>query len=64
MEDEETLKTTAHIGYLADSVQYKVDDLLAQGVVAARVIIRGVFLAGDQLLGVEQLMVRSRTHFV
>lgn len=64
MEDEETLKTSTHVGYLADPVQYEVDDLLAQGVVATRVIVCGVFLARDQLLGVEQLMIRSRTYLV
>lgn len=61
---QETLQTAAHVGYLANSVQHQVDDLFAEGVVTARVIVRCILLAGDQLLGVEQLMVRSRAYFI
>lgn len=48
----------------ADAVEGKIDDFLADGVVAARVVVGGVFLAGDQLFGVEQLAVGARSHFV
>ena len=40
------------------------DLLLADGVVAAGVVVGGVLLARDQLLGVEQLAVGAHSHFV
>jgi hypothetical protein len=57
VEDEEALQTGALVSQLADSVQDQVDDFLADGVVAASVVVGGVLLARDQLLGVEQLAV-------
>lgn len=48
----------------ADSVQHKVDDLFANGVVAAGIIICSIFLPCDELLGMEQLSVRSSAHLV
>jgi len=64
MEDQESLKTGALLGQLTDSVKNKVDDLLADGVVAASVVVGGVLLAGDQLLGVEQLAVGAHADLV
>ena len=64
VEDEEALETSALIGQLADAVQHEVDDLLADGVVAASVVVGGVLLAGDELLGVEELTVGARAHLV
>ena len=49
---------------LASSVQHEVDDLLADGIVAAGVVIGCVFLPCDQLLGVEQLPVCSGTNLI
>lgn len=49
---------------LADAVQDQVDDLLADGVVAAGVVVGRVFLPGDQLLRVEELPVGPRAHLV
>lgn len=57
VEDEESLEAGALVGQLAAPVQHQVDDLLADGVVAASVVIGCVLLASDQLLGVEQLAV-------
>ena len=51
------LEASAVVCQLADPVQHQVDDLLADGVVPASVVVRRVLLAGHQLLGVEQLAV-------
>ena len=40
------------------------DDLLTDGVVTTGKVVRGVFLAGDQLLRVEQLAVRTRADLI
>jgi hypothetical protein len=58
------LETSAVVRELADAVQTQVDDLLADGVVATGVVVRRILLAGDQLLGVEQLAVRASAHLV
>ena len=57
MEDEEALEAGAVVGQLPDSVQDEVHDLLADGVVAPGVVVGGVLLAADHLLGVEELAV-------
>jgi hypothetical protein len=59
MENEEALQPRALIRELADAVEGEVDDLLADGVVPARVVVRGVLLAVDQLFRVEELPVRA-----
>jgi len=59
VEDEESLETSALISQFADAVQDEVDDFLTDGVVATGVVVGGVLLASDQLLGVEQLAVGS-----
>ena len=64
MEDEESLEPGALVRQLPHPVQHQVDDLLADGVVAPSVVVGGVLLAGHQLLGVEQLPVRSSSDFV
>ena len=64
MEDQEALETGALVGELADAVEHEVDDLLADRVVSARVVVGSVLLAGDQLLRVEELAVRARAYFI
>jgi len=59
VEDEETLETSAVVGELADSVEGEVDDFLANGVVTTGVVVGGILLAGDELLGVVELTVGS-----
>jgi len=61
---EETLETSAVVGELADTVQDKVDDFLANGVVTTGVVVGSVFLSGDQLLGVVELTVSASADFV
>ncbi len=64
VEDHETLETSAVVRKLADAVEDKVDDLLSDGVVATRVVVGGVLLTGDELLGVEQRAVGARADLV
>lgn len=47
-----------------DSVQDRVDNLLADGVVSTGIIIGCVLLSRNQLFGVEELAVGSGAHLV
>lgn len=58
------LEPGALVGELADPVEDDVDDLLADGVVAARVVVGGVLLASDKLFWVKQLTVRAGADLV
>ena len=64
VEDQEALKTSALIRQFADAVKHKVDNLLANGVVATSIVVGGIFLASDELLGVEQLSVGSSADLI
>jgi len=64
VEEHETLETSAVIRELADAVKHKIDDLLADSVVATSVVVCGVLLARDNLLGVVQLTVGTSADFV
>mmetsp|Transcript_87052 Transcript_87052/g.230521 ORF Transcript_87052/g.230521 Transcript_87052/m.230521 type:complete len:287 (+) Transcript_87052:756-1616(+) len=62
--DHEALEASAVVGQLPDPIQDEVDDLLADGVVPSREVVRGVLLAGDELLRVKQLTVGTRAYFI
>jgi len=64
VEDEETLETSALIGELSDSVEAEINDLLTNGVVTTSEVVGGIFLTGDQLLGMEELSVGTGADFV
>jgi len=64
VEDEETLETGAHVCNLADSVQDKVNDLLANGVMTTSIVVSGVFLSSDQLFRMEQRAVGTSSNLV
>ena len=64
MEDHETLEAGAVICELSDAVKHKVDNLFANGVVTTGVVIGGILLARDQLLGVVQLAVSAGANLV
>ena len=64
VEDEETLETSALIGELSDSVEAEIDDLLTNGVVSSGEVVGGIFLSGDELLGVEKLSVGSGSDLI
>ena len=50
MKDKESLETGALVGKLPDPVQNQVNSVVTPSIVVGRVL-----LAGDELLGVEQL---------
>jgi hypothetical protein len=64
VEDEETLETSTLIGQLPDSIEAEVHDLLANGVMTTGIVVRGILLASDELLRVEQLAVGSSSDFI
>jgi hypothetical protein len=64
VEDEEALETGALVSELSDSVEAEVDDFLTNGVVASGEVVGGVLLAGDELLGVEELSVGAGSDLI
>jgi hypothetical protein len=64
VEDQETLETGALVSQLPDSVKNKVNQLLSYGVVTTSVVVGSVFLAGDELLWVEQLPVGTSSYLI
>jgi len=57
VEDGEAPQTSALVSQLADPVQHQIHDLLADGVVTSGVVVGGILLSSNQLLGVGQLAV-------
>ena len=64
VEEKESLETSALISQLPDPVKNQVNNLLANGVVTPGVVVGGVLLASDQLLGVKQLTISSSSNLV
>jgi len=64
VENQEALETCALVSELANSVQDKVNDLLASGLVATSIVIGSIFLACDELLWVEELAVGASVNFI
>ena len=64
MEDEESLKTCALIGELAEPVEHEVNNLSPNGVVTTSVVVGSIFLARDELLRMEQLAVCASAHLI
>jgi hypothetical protein len=64
VEDHKALKTSAVISKLSDSVQYKVNNFLANGVVTTGIVVGSIFLAGDELFRVEELAVGTSSNFI
>ena len=54
VEDQETLQSGAVVGHTSDLVQDLINQLLADRVVSASVVVRSILLPGDHLLRVEQ----------
>lgn len=57
VEDKEALETRAIVSHPAYLIKNLVDHLLSNGVVTAGIVIRGILLASDHLLGVEEAAV-------
>merc|ERR1711976_734749 len=64
LEDQEALETGTVVSELSDSVKAQVDDFSSDGVVSSGEVVGGIFLSGDQLLGVEQLSVGTGSDFI
>ena len=64
VEDEESLESSALIGELSDSVEAEVNNLLTDGVMTTGEVVGGIFLTGDELLGMEQLSVGTGTDLI
>lgn len=64
MKDEEPLKTRAVIGELANTIKDLIDNFLSDGVVTSSIVIGGILLAINDLLGVVELTVRPMANFV
>jgi hypothetical protein len=64
MEHEETLKASALIGTLSNSIKEEVNDLFAQEVVASSVAIGGILFAVDEVFRVEKFFVGASSDLV
>jgi hypothetical protein len=64
VKDKETLESGTVISKLADTVQDGVNNLLSDGVVTTGVVISGIFLSTNDLLGVVKLGISSSADFV
>lgn len=64
MEDQKSLETGTIVGHSSNLVQDLVNELLADCVVAARVVIRRVFLPGNHVLRMEQAAVHARSDLI
>lgn len=64
MEDEEALETRAVVGEVADAVEDRVNEVLANGVVTTGVVVGSVLLARDEGLGVEERLVGAGADLV
>jgi hypothetical protein len=64
MVNHEALKTGAIVGQLTEAIQSEVNNFFTDGVMTTGEIVRGVFFAGDQLLGMEELSVGTGANFV
>ena len=64
VENEESLKSSAVVGQLANTVKYKVDNFLSDGVVTTGVIIGGIFLSSYKLFWVKEGSVCSSSYFI
>ena len=64
VEDKETLKTSALIGELSDSVEAEINNFLTNGVVTSGEVVGGIFLTRDELLWMEELSVGSGSDLI
>ena len=64
VEHQKALEAGAIVGQFADSIQAEVDDFFAHGVVTTCEVIGGIFFAGDELFGVEELAVGAGADLV
>lgn len=58
------METSALISELSDSVEAEIDDFFTNGVVTSGEVVGGIFLSGDELLGMEELSVGTGSDFI
>ena len=63
-ENQEALKTCALVSQFPNSAQDEVNGLLANGVVSTGIVIGSIFLACNQLLRMEELVVGTSANFI
>lgn len=59
VQEKEALLTGSLIGQLADADYLQIDDFHADGVVATGVVVGCILIAGEQLIQVTQMAIRS-----
>ncbi len=55
MEQQESLESGTLIGQFADPIQDQINDFLSDGVMTPGIVVGCIFLACDELLGMEKL---------
>ena len=64
MEQKESLKSSTGVSELPNPVENQVDNLLSDSVVSSSVVVSGVLLSVDELLGMVQLTVGSASGLI
>jgi hypothetical protein len=64
MEHQKALESGALVCELTQTVQDDIDDLFADGVVTASVIVGSIFFASDELFRMEELSVCTGPYFI
>jgi hypothetical protein len=64
VKDQETLETRAIVGNTANLVQDIINQLLANGVMTASIVVGSVLLAGNHLFRMEQVLVEASADFI
>ena len=63
-EHQKPLQTGTLVREFTDSIRDLVNECPSDGVVSSSVVVGGIFLSRDELLGMEQLAVSARSHLV
>ena len=64
VEDEETLKSSALVGELSDSVKAEINNFLTNSVMSSGEVVGSVFLSGNELFWMEELSVCSGSDLI
>jgi hypothetical protein len=64
VEDEETLKTGAVVGNMANFIQHLINQFLPNSVMTASIVVRGILFSSDHLFRVEQAAVGTGADFI
>ena len=64
VENQESLKSSAVVSQLPNTVKDKVNNLLSNSVMSTGIVVSGILLASHQLLRMEELTVCAGPHFI